>query len=121
MAKMRSIHVSASHDAEGSSSFRIEPGDKVSVGERSADDDGAWPAFVPITTCRGETGWVPQRYLDSGRPTARVITAYETTELPARAGEQLRLIHDDAESGWSWCANSEGREGWIPNDNLSST
>ena len=116
---MKSVTVATTHEALGSSSFEIRPGQQVFVGARDADDDGAWPAFVPITTGTGATGWVPERHLDQGRPMANVIADYDTTELPAQAGERLELLTDDQESGWSWCRNADGNTGWIPNDNLN--
>ncbi|WP_425955639.1 SH3 domain-containing protein [Xylanimonas sp. McL0601] len=89
------------------------PGDRADVGEQSTD----WPAFVLVTTASG-SGWVPERYLDDERPTATVLHPYDTRELPASAGERLTVIEDDAESGWSWCANTAGRTGWVPHEVL---
>ncbi|MCL2595348.1 MAG: hypothetical protein FWD83_07510 [Promicromonosporaceae bacterium] len=114
------VTVATTHDALGSSYLQISPGEQVIVGERSADDDGAWPAFVPINTLDGKEGWVPERYLSPHRPNAVVTDSYDTTELPAVAGETLELLVNDAESGWSWCRNAFGAEGWIPNENLNA-
>lgn len=114
-----SVVVIAGHEALESTSIVIVPGDQVVVGERGPDDDGTWPAFVPVTTASGATGWVPERYLDGVRPAATVLRGYDTQELPAVAGERLTLIEDDAESGWSWCRNAVRREGWIPNNVLA--
>ncbi|MCL1900255.1 MAG: hypothetical protein FWG11_07085 [Promicromonosporaceae bacterium] len=115
---MSKVLVAVTHSAADSSSLRILPGEVVVVGRRTGADDGAWPAFVPIESARGEAGWVPERYLSAGRPEAMVTVECNTTELPAIAGEELELLVDDAESGWSWCRNASGREGWIPNRNL---
>lgn len=41
-------------------------------------------------------------------------TAYDTQELPASEGETVQLVLDDPESGWAWCRNADGREGWLP-------
>jgi uncharacterized protein YgiM (DUF1202 family) len=44
-----------------------------------------------------------------------VRAGYDTTELPAVSGESVDVLEDDSESGWSWCRNAGGREGWTPN------
>ena len=43
-----------------------------------------------------------------------VRTAYDTTELPAQPGDVLDVLEEDVQSGWLWCRNREGREGWVP-------
>jgi hypothetical protein len=68
---------------------------------------------VFVTTGDG-TGWVPERYLDTSRDPAVVITGYDTTELATTAGEELTLIAPDNPSGWAWVRNAAGQEGWVP-------
>jgi hypothetical protein len=87
----------------------LEPGDIVQVGER----DTEWPAFVFVTALHG-SGWVPARHIDIDGSVGVVRAAYDTTELPAASGESVEVVEDDPESGWSWCRNADGREGWIP-------
>lgn len=93
--------------------IRIEPGQRVEVGER----DTEWPAFVMVTTPSG-TGWVPARHLSSTTGTATVQVGYDTTELPTTVGEQLEAVERDTASGWTWCRNADGREGWVPDRTL---
>ncbi|WP_306319584.1 MULTISPECIES: SH3 domain-containing protein [unclassified Streptomyces] len=97
------------HEISERAPIRVRPGDQVRVGER----DTTWPAFVFVTTASG-AGWVPERYLGEGRPTAEVRHAYDTQELPVATGEELVVVEDDPESGWSWCENAQGRAGWVP-------
>jgi hypothetical protein len=87
----------------------VEVGDVVGVGERSIE----WPAFVFVTTPDGG-GWVPERLLTADRPDAVVLERYDTTELPAEPGDQLTIVERDDESGWWWCRNDAGAEGWVP-------
>ncbi|MFB7213558.1 SH3 domain-containing protein [Streptomyces sp. NPDC056255] len=35
-------------------------------------------------------------------------------QLPASEGDTVDVLKDDPESGWSWCRDSSGREGWVP-------
>ncbi|WP_234986673.1 SH3 domain-containing protein [Demequina sp. NBRC 110055] len=105
----RSVRVLTDHEIPERAPFRIAPGDRVTVGEQ----DTEWPAFVMVMGLTGE-GWVPSRHLSDERPIATVISAYDTQELPASAGDVLALLADDPESGWSWCRNAAGRGGWVP-------
>lgn len=107
------VLAAADHEIPARPPIRIVPGDLVEVGER----DTRWPRFVFVTTSTG-SGWVPERHLSQDRPTATVISSYDTQELPVRAGERLTVLDDDVESGWSWCRNSTGNVGWVPHDVL---
>lgn len=111
---MRSV-LTADHEIPRRAPLTIGPGEVVQIGER----DTEWPAFVFITSARG-SGWVPARLIDAEGATGTVRAPYDTTELPASRGEQVDVIRDDVESGWSWCRNVEGREGWVPNRVLRS-
>lgn len=94
--------------------LRLSPGNVVRVG----DHDTEWPAFVFVTAPHG-TGWVPARHLEIDGSKGAVRVAYDTTELPATVGEIVDVLEDDPDSGWSWCRNTHGREGWIPHRALS--
>ncbi|WP_243226533.1 SH3 domain-containing protein [Microbacterium sp. CIAB417] len=62
---------------------------------------------------------MPARHIDIDGTAGMVRTGYDTTELPARAGDVVEILADDAESGWSWCRDATGREGWVPNRALA--
>ncbi|GEB45503.1 hypothetical protein MTE01_14480 [Microbacterium testaceum] len=101
--------LTADHEIPDRAPLVIVPGDAVQIGDR----DTEWPAFVFVTAAQG-TGWVPARHLDIDGSVGTVRLGYDTTELPARLGEDVDVLVDDSESGWSWCRNADGREGWIP-------
>jgi hypothetical protein len=94
----------------------VVEGDEVSVGQRSPE----WPAFVRVTTPSRGTGWVPERMLErTGERTDNPWTVrrglrYDTTELEVASATELRVIEADLGSGWVWCADTDGREGWVP-------
>lgn len=77
------------------------------------DRDTEWPEFVFVTAADGD-GWVPARHLSQSSGTAVVRTAYDTTELPTRVGEELEVIAEDLRSGWLWCRAATDRHGWVP-------
>ncbi|MDJ0962531.1 MAG: SH3 domain-containing protein [Acidimicrobiia bacterium] len=89
--------------------LRLDVGDQVIVGRR----DTQWPAFVFVTAADGE-GWVPARYLSNDVGSAITEVAYDTAELAVAAGDVVTVVERDEESGWWWCRNSAGTEGWIP-------
>ncbi len=57
---------------------------------------------------------MPARYLSAAEGTASVLTPYNTQEVAGQTGEMLTVIERDDESGWHWCRNAGGQEGWIP-------
>jgi hypothetical protein len=89
--------------------LQVAVGERVSVGER----DTEWPAFVFVTGTQGE-GWVPRRHLSGDSGEATVLVAYDTTELPVDVGDEVEVIERDDPSGWWWCRNAAGEEGWVP-------
>ncbi|WOF23053.1 SH3 domain-containing protein [Microbacterium betulae] len=104
-----SARLTADHEIPARAPLRVRAGKTVRVGDRDAE----WPAFVLVRAEGGE-GWVPSRHLDGARPEARVVEAYDTTELPARSGVVVEIVADDDASGWAWCRDAAGREGWVP-------
>jgi len=105
-----------SHEISQRPPIQVASGDRVQVGER----DTTWPAFVLVTTETGE-GWVPSRYLDADSGWATVVTRYDTTVLSTVSGETLEVLERDDESGWLWCRNAAGREGWVPTRAVAPT
>ncbi|MGD8193648.1 SH3 domain-containing protein [Herbiconiux sp. P18] len=101
--------VIADHEIPARAPLKLGPGDVVQVGER----DTEWPAFVFVRAAQG-MGWVPWRHLDIDGSVGTVRVGYDTTELPVSSGEEVDVLEDDPHSGWSWCGNTDGREGWIP-------
>ncbi|MDJ0952366.1 MAG: SH3 domain-containing protein [Acidimicrobiia bacterium] len=105
--------VREAHEIPDRAPLQIAPGEVVSVGDR----DTTWPAFVFVTAARG-AGWVPARHLSADSGPAMVHTPYDTTELPVGAGDTVTVLSRDDESGWWWCRDQSGREGWVPLRNL---
>jgi hypothetical protein len=100
----------ADHEIPDRAPLTVRPGERVTIG----DHDTEWPAFVFVTAADG-CGWVPARHIDIHGEAGTVRTGYDTTELAARSGDVVEVVVDDAESGWSWCRDAAGREGWVPN------
>jgi hypothetical protein len=103
------VQAITAHDIPERAPIQVEPGEVVKVEQR----DTTWPAFVFVTFDRGR-GWVPARHLDIRGDTGVVVNSYDTTELSTSAGEELEVVERDDESGWLWCRNQDGGEGWVP-------
>ncbi|MDY0829821.1 SH3 domain-containing protein [Microbacterium sp. BG28] len=101
--------LTADHEIPDRAPLIVHPGDRVAVGQR----DTEWPAFVFVTAATG-CGWVPARHIDIDGAAGIVRTGYDTTELAARTGDVVEILTEDTESGWSWCRDTAGREGWVP-------
>ncbi len=108
------ITASVAHEVPDRPPLVVEPGDVVQAGER----DTTWPAFVFVTSERGE-GWVPARHLSGDAGNVVVRARYDTTELATEVGETLAIVERDDESGWVWCRNVRGEEGWVPLSTLA--
>jgi SH3 domain len=91
--------------------LEVEEGSVVATGE--LDDE--WPAFRWCVDERGVGGWIPDRYLRHEEPgRARCLQRYSNHELAVDPGDVLELLLRDDESGWHWCRDAAGREGWVP-------
>lgn len=107
--------VTVDHEIPVREPLKVSPGDSVQVGDREAE----WPAFV-FVTARWGAGWIPARHIDIDGASGTVRVAYDTTELSTSRGEMVDVIRDDPDSGWSWCRNADGGEGWVPHRALAA-
>lgn len=112
---MDRVRAAVAHRIPDRTPMQVRSGDVVEVGDHSTE----WPAFVFVTAAHG-SGWVPSGHLSATAGRAIVETPYDTTELATSVGEELEVIHRDDESGWLWCRNGHGTEGWIPIRTLES-
>ena len=92
----------------------VEPGERVHLGER----DTTWPAFRMVTKRDGADGWVPEanfRLVPGAEPGEAVaVGRYDTHEIAPPPGEEVTLMVLDQPSGWAWCRDARGAEGWLP-------
>jgi hypothetical protein len=107
----RTVRVTESHRSSARPPIVVGPGDDLVVGVR----DDQWPAFVLVTTRTGAEGWVPSRFIertaDGGSTPNR---GYDTSELEVDPGDLLTIEEPDLGSGWLWCRDATGSQGWVP-------
>jgi len=78
-----------------------------------------WPAFALVVNEKGGRGWVPERYLKRQGNKAVAIRRYDTTTLDPLKYDVLQVLEEDRESGWLWCRDSGGKEGWFAIDSVA--
>jgi hypothetical protein len=86
----------------------LAAGDTVSTGPR----DKSWPGWIWVSTIDGRGSYVPEDILKIEGVTAKVITAFSTRDLSVKQGERVTALREV--SGWLWCRNAAGDEGWLP-------
>ncbi len=90
-------------------------GDGVKLCRPDADAPG-WTWCTHDRT--GRAGWTPDAYLArTADPSVAFLTCnYDATELTVQIGDRVRPSYSIA--GWTWCLDSDGGEGWVPEGKL---
>lgn len=65
----------------------------------------------------GRAGWVPAAWVERQGGQGVCRRAYAARELGVSAGASVTVL--EAASGWLWCADDQGRTGWVPAENLA--
>jgi hypothetical protein len=111
---MPTATVRALHQPSDRAPIVVEPGERVRLGER----DTTWPAFRMVTKRDGSDGWVPEVCfgpVPGGEPGEAVtLRRYDTHEIAPPPGEEVTVVAVDRPSGWAWCREARGAEGWLP-------
>ena len=102
--------VIAEHRATFSYAIDLKRGDAITVTDRTED------GWVWCTTHDERGVWIPQTYLRQINHTATMLADYNSTELDVSIGDTLTGII--IESGWLFCFNTNGRNGWVPINNV---
>ena len=89
-----------------------QAGERLRLGR--VDDE--WPGWIWCENASGVGSWVPEPYLAIDGEEARLLEAYDATELTVKPGDLLSLHHEV--NGWWWvtdeaCAG-RGNQGWVP-------
>jgi hypothetical protein len=102
--------VNRAHRRSYDSPISLSAGDHVTITKRDLwDGQHEWLWCIAST---GREGWVPAAYLDSQNNKGLALRDYCAMELSVTEGEIVTIL--DEESGWYWCKNGAGMEGWVP-------
>lgn len=100
--------VTSDYEVSYKDPLRLQLGETVEILKM----DERWPGWAWVKTTKGDLGWLPLRLLEARGSSQVLLTAFDGTEISARAGERLQVLQD--EGGWFWCRKSNGEEGWFP-------
>lgn len=116
---MKDLRVSGKVVREYKASYekciKVNKGDVLNI-DRSKSIDNDWPGWIWCTDSSGLGSWVPVKYIRIKSDTATVVDDYDATELNVTVGEKLMVYKE--ESGWYWCRNKSGQDGWVPVENV---
>ena len=82
---------------------------------RPTPKDSEWPGWIWCTSEDGNSGWLPESYVDISDNNCTMRRDYDATELTISAGDRLTVMEE--ESGWLFCRDENGNRGWVPKEN----
>jgi hypothetical protein len=96
------------HQPDSEIGMHLKAGDGLTWERRSTPYAG----WIWCTAITGETGWVPESWLEFDGGTCLLLRDYDSTELTIKPGDVLqgKLI----ESGWLYASNQQNVTGWVP-------
>ena len=92
----------------------VTAGDRVDWQPKESEWAGWVWCIHPISK---KEGWVPENCLKIIESRADVLKDYSAVELNAELDEEFQIIKE--ESGWYWCQNIQGQQGWLPTELFS--
>jgi hypothetical protein len=107
---MQTARVIIAHQTKFADPIIVRAGEEVTLGRRDVNN----PGWIWCTSRHGKSGWAPESWIRIGSDTAILLRDYSAAELDVNIGDELTV--DFEESGWLWCATSDGRSGWIPDN-----
>jgi hypothetical protein len=101
------------YEAQYPDPIQARAGDEVSVDPSKETDILGW---VWCTNRVAKSGWVPIAYLEIEGDRGRILYDYSAIELTVHTGEVL-TVHK-TESSFHWVTNENGKQGWVPIENV---
>lgn len=107
------VKVISPHEASYPYNVILSPGERINFENRESD----WPGWFWCIKANGQAAWIPASYIDCQGAQGIVLKSYNSIELTVIPDEILEI--SETESGWGWCTNGCGQQGWVPLNNLS--
>jgi hypothetical protein len=105
---MKTFSANTTYTVVDRSPLHLQVNDTVNVGPR----DKSWPGWIWVSTLDGRGSYVPEDILAIDGATATVRAPFSARDLSVKAGEHVTALRGI--SGWLWCRNAAGEEGWLP-------
>ena len=115
--KHLTVEVLENYSACYADPIRVERDDIIHLTGRQDNWNGH--IWLWAVASDGREGWVPDTLVEETSAGQRRATqTYSAQELSCTRGEKLSVITKT--HGWTWCENSEGGAGWVPDENLQT-
>lgn len=91
----------------------LAAGEKVTLGNA----DKAWEGWVWATTSEGRGTYLPVSFLEETETEnspgqAQLKEPFAAIDLSVKKGDTVTCLREV--SGWFWCRDTSGAEGWLP-------
>ncbi len=96
------------HEPDHADPFVLRKGEMVPFERRRTK----WDGWLWCSKTTGESGWVPESWVNLRGDICVVQRDYNAFELAVQPGEMLDAIL--TESGWLLAISSTGTTGWVP-------
>ena len=96
------------HEPDSADPLVLRKGEMVSFERRRT----VWDGWLWCSKPTGESGWIPESWVEIQRNICVVERDYNATELAVRPSDMLDAIL--IESGWLLATSSTGTTGWVP-------
>ncbi|MBA2680718.1 MAG: hypothetical protein H0U76_20275 [Ktedonobacteraceae bacterium] len=116
---LKRCRVTKDYRASNTDPISVQANELFSVSEKMDSWNGN-PEWIWIwcTDQRGKSGWVSKKilHMNSDNRTATTSSAYSASELTVVEGDELEVVEE--ESGWLWCIDPQGNQGWVPLEHI---
>ncbi|MEP1206377.1 MAG: SH3 domain-containing protein [Rhizobiaceae bacterium] len=111
----KSARVLSTYTACYADPIAVDQGEAIELSGRT--DNWQGHSWLWARASDGREGWVPDSLVeDAGIESAVALFDYSAMELSCKKNEVLAVVKNT--HGWTWCVNSAGDEGWVPDQNL---
>jgi uncharacterized protein YgiM (DUF1202 family) len=107
---MKSAHAIKTYQTPYPHPLIIKSGDSLQLIDKKTE----CPGWVWCVNKDGISAWVPTSYIERIGNLGKALRDYSSKELNVQIGEILTILKE--ESGWAWCMNQNGEEGWVPKE-----
>ena len=93
-------------------SLTLKKGESVTILRKESDP--RWLGWCWCETSNGKCIWISENDLNIEGDRGTLLTNYNSCELSVFIGESIKILKKD--NGWLWVENSDGKQGWIPDE-----
>lgn len=105
--------VQKAYQSEFPDPIRVARGEQLLIG----DMETVFPGWLWVTIPDGRSGWIPSSFVSQSGDRGSALRDYDATELTVKTGDRLKLI--ECEGSWVRVETTDGRVGWVPEENVS--